>query len=387
MVAGRVRPLVLLLAALLMACSADDDADVDPANAATEPSDRPASTVTATTPEPVAFGFPAQPDGVPFPTVEWPEAEWPAAVDRAAVDAATETALAGGGDERVRAVVIVHGGELVYERYSPNPEDGPDVVMPSWSVAKSIASALIGILVRDGRLDIDEPAPVPEWRAHPEDPHAGITTRHLLEMSSGLAWFEGQDSGASELTMMSRDDTAHYASTLPMASAPGTEFLYNGGGTQLLSRMIAAEVGSGDDLRAFMDAELFDKLGMDPVETKFDGVGTWVASHSADTTARDLARFGLLYARGGLWDGERILDEEWVHRTRTPSQANLGYGLHWWLDPLRPEILYASGILGQTVTVDPAHDLVIVQLSTVGGPLPRRQTETILDAFAASGAR
>ena len=110
---------------------------------------------------PPGEGFPLQPEGVPFPTESWPEGEWPAGVDRRVVDAAVDLAFADGGEPRVRAVVIVHGGEVVYERYTPNPLDGPTKVMPGFSMAKSFTSAFAGILVGQGRLDVDEPAPVP----------------------------------------------------------------------------------------------------------------------------------------------------------------------------------------------------------------------------------
>jgi CubicO group peptidase (beta-lactamase class C family) len=371
--------LTLVLGPLLVAACSGGGTDGASPTTTTQP-----STTTTTTPTVVSLGFPSQPEGVPYPTVAWPEGPWPEGVDRAAVDDATDIALAGGADERVRAVVIVHRGQLVYERYSPNADDGAAVVMPSYSIAKSITSAMIGMLVRDGRIDIDAPAAIPEWQDDPEDPRTAITPRHLLQMTSGLAWVDGLDPGSNMLEMLGRDDAAAYVTTRPLADPPGTTFLYNTGGTMLLARLLADEVGSGDQLRAFLDSELFGKLGMDPVETDFDSAGTWLGGVSADTTARNLAKFGLLYARGGSWDGEQLLPEEWVELSRTPSAANPEYGAGWWLDPLRPEVLYAIGARGQVITVDPGHDLVIVQLSTVGGQLPLAQTEAILGAFAAA---
>jgi CubicO group peptidase (beta-lactamase class C family) len=110
--------------------------------------------------EQAAAAFPPQPQGVPFPTEDWREGAWPSGVDRAEIDGAVDAAFAAGGRARVRAVVIVHGGELVYERYSPNREDGPYRQMRGHSLAKSFTSALVGVLVREGRLDVDAPAPV-----------------------------------------------------------------------------------------------------------------------------------------------------------------------------------------------------------------------------------
>jgi CubicO group peptidase (beta-lactamase class C family) len=109
-------------------------------------------------------------------------------------------------------VVIVHGGAIVYERYSPNPNDGPNEVMPSFSIAKSITSAMIGILVRDGRLDIDEPAPVPAWHEDPDDPRAAITVEQMLHMSTGMEWEEDfSKEGTTMSEMVASDDMAAYA--------------------------------------------------------------------------------------------------------------------------------------------------------------------------------
>ncbi len=330
----------------------------------------------------VPTGFPSQPEGVPWPTDGWATGPWPERADRAAVDQATDTALAGGGADRVRAVVIVHDGAIVYERYSPHPDDGPDVVMPSYSVAKSITSAAIGILVGDGQLEVDDVAPVPEWHEDGDDPRARTTIEHMLHMATGIPWEDGLSEGDDMLEMAQRDDHASYAASLPATTEPGEVFDYNTGTTMLLARIIGDTVGGGPDgVRAFLEERLLGPLGMSSVEVETDDAGTWLGGYRADATARDFAKLGLLYARGGEWDGEQILDEEWVEYTRTPSPSNPEYGAHWWLDGERPGVSYAIGIRGQIITVDPAHDLVVVQLSTVGGDLPLAHTEAILDAF------
>ena len=179
-----------------------------------------------------------------------------------------------------------HGGAIVYERYSPNPADGPDEVMPSYSMAKSVTSAMIGILVRDGRLDIDEPAAVPEWHEDPDDPRAAITVRHMLHMATGIPWDDGYlDEGSEMYEMVRSDDAAAYAAALLPTAAPGERFDYSSGTTTLLARIIGEEVGdSPADTRAFLDDELFDELGMAPVDTEFDEAGTWQGAYSADTT-------------------------------------------------------------------------------------------------------
>jgi CubicO group peptidase (beta-lactamase class C family) len=329
-----------------------------------------------------APGFPTQPEGVPFPTESWPGGPWPIGIHKAGIDAAVDEAFAGGGDKRVRAVVIVHRGELIYERYSPNPLDGPTTVMPSFSIAKSFTSALVGILVKQKRLAVDEPAPVPEWSA-PEDPRHDITVDDLLHMSSGLDW-----SGASEqpnpdlVAAVTSGDAAGYTAAKDLARKPGTRFRYSDGDTLLLDRIMADEVGG--DFRAFMEEELLGKLGIAPLQAEFDEAGTWLGAYAADTTAVDFAKLGLLYLRDGVWDGERILPEGWVEYTRAPSTANPEYGAHWWLDLERPEVFYAVGVEGQVIAVDPVHDLTFVTLAT-DSAISLPVGEAIMDAFEGSG--
>ena len=326
--------------------------------------------------------FPAQPNDVPWPTGEWVVAEWPSQVDKAIVDEATDAAFADGAPDRVRAVVIVHQGAIVYERYSPSATDGPDVVMPSYSMAKSVASALIGVLVRDGELELEQAAPVAEWHADPEDPRAAITVGQMLHMSTGMEWSDGLDAGTSMSALVASPDAAGYAAAQELTWEPGERFEYNSGTSTLLARIVGDVAGEDPgDMRAFMEAELFDVIGMDPIETQFDDAGTWMGAFSADTTTRGYAKFGLLHLRGGQWDGVQILPEAWVDFVRTPSPTNPEYGGHWWLDITRPGMFHAIGIRGNVITVDPAHDLVIVQLGTVPGPLPLEHFEAIMGAF------
>jgi CubicO group peptidase (beta-lactamase class C family) len=372
---------VLVVLALAAGCSGGGD---DPPRAASR--DEPADTTASPAGERAvpAAGFPPQSEGVPFPTEEWPEGEWPSRVDRTAVDRTVDTAFADGGLPRVRAVVIVHGGEIVYERYSPNPADGRSVAMPGFSMAKSVAAALAGILVREGRLDVDAPAAVPEWRA-PSDPRRAITVDHLLRMSSGLAWTENPHT-VDLNRLIAADDGAAYAADKELVAEPGTQFLYSSGNTMLVAGILADEAGSGSDFRAFVDAELLDRIGMGRVEMDFDPSGTWYGGVSFEATARSFAKFALLYLRDSVWDGERILPEGWVDYNRTPAVTNTEYGAGWWLDPERPGVMYAVGVDGQVITVDPAHDLTFVQLATDGGSdISLAISEAILDAFAAAG--
>jgi CubicO group peptidase (beta-lactamase class C family) len=402
----RTTGLVLGVTVLLAAACSDGSEDADgtartsvataaPPDAAAEPgaTDAPATDVPATdtapppatdsTTAPVAAqpgpGYPPQPADVPYPTEEWPEGDLPAGVDRAAIDAAAATAFADGAPERVRAVVVVHGGRIVYEAYSPHRDDRRAAVLPGYSINKSVTAALVGVLVREGRVDVDAPAPVAAWGA--DDPRAAITLDQLMRMTSGLGWAQEGDPGGSDLdALLAADDGVAYASSRELVAEPGSTFRYSDSSTMLVSGVLADLVGRGSDFDAFLEAGLLDPLGM-RLETDHDPAGTWYAPFGGDATARDFARLGLLHLRDGVWDGVRLLPEGWVDHVRTPTAANPEYGAGWWLDLERPDVFYAVGVRGQVIGVDVAHDLVFVQLATSGAvSLPL--SEAILDAFA-----
>jgi CubicO group peptidase (beta-lactamase class C family) len=248
-------------------------------------------------------------------------------------------------------------------------------------MAKSFTSALVGILVRDARLDVHAPAPVAAWSAA-SDRRAAITVDDLLRMSSGLSWTTGSyPNNPDQSALIASDDAAAFVASKPLAHEPGTTFQYSDGSTVLVARILADIAGSGYAFREFMRLELLDKIGIQRMDMDFDAAGTWIGAWSADTTARNFAKFGLLYLRDGVWDGERILPEGWVEYSRSPSPANPEYGAGWWLDLLRPGVFYAVGVQGQVITVDPEHDLTFVTLAT-DSRISLPVSEAILDAFA-----
>jgi CubicO group peptidase (beta-lactamase class C family) len=286
---------------------------------------------------------------------DWPVGSWPAGVDRVGVDGAVDTAFAGGAEQRVRAVVVIHGGKMIYQRYSP-VETG--VQMPSYSVAKSFASAAAGVLVRDGRFDVRAPVKAPEWP--PGDPRAAITTDQLLRMSSGLDWNEDTD---LDLSATKRDAVAFVADR-PLVTAPGTAFEYSTGSTFIAARALQDALGGGGAaLTSYLERELFGPLDMSVTFT-YDDTGNWLAGFGAAASPEDYAKFGELFLRDGMWQGKRILPAGWVDYSRTPSSTNKRYGAGWWLDPDRPDVYAALGYAGQQIVVDPPHDLVIVITST-----------------------
>jgi CubicO group peptidase (beta-lactamase class C family) len=325
--------------------------------------------------------LPAQPAGVGWPAAEWETAQIDARVDGAELAQRMNALLEPRGDDGLpdtRALLVVAGGRIVAERYADGY--GPESRFVSWSMAKSVTHALVGILVRDGRLELRAPAPVPEWPAG--DPRREITLEQLLWMTSGLDNGDGKPLGASffaaELMFgAGSGDEAAFAAGVPLIQPPGTYWAYSTATSTLVAGIVGRRVGGGrDGMLRFMRSELFDPLGMSSAVPEFDAAGTFLGGSSMWATARDWARFGLLYLRDGVWDGRRILPEGWVDHARTPSPAsnNGSYGAHFWLslppaDGQWPTLadsertaFMASGANGQVVMMVPTRDLVLVRL-------------------------
>lgn len=324
--------------------------------------------------------LPPQPADVAWPTQSWPTASPDARVDADELGRRIDAMFASREDgvADTRALVVVEGGRIVVERYADG--FGPDNRFVSWSMAKSVTHALVGILVRDGRLDLGSPAPVPEWPAG--DPRHAITLEQLLWMTSGLDNGDGKPDGASffaaELLFgRGEHDAAAFAANVPLLRPPGTYWAYSTATSALVAGIVGRQVGGGrDGMLQFMRSELFEPLGMTSAVPEFDAKGTFLGGASLWATARDWARFGLLYLRDGLWDGRRVLAEGWVDRARTPAPAanNGSYGAHFWLS--RPpaqgqwptladsesSAFMASGANGQVVMMVPTRDLVLVRL-------------------------
>src|SRR5262249_20613213 len=263
-----------------------------------------------------------QPEGVPYPTEAWPVAPPGPGIDGKRLDAALDAAFApvsANGLPDTRALLVVHGGTIVAERYAPG--FGPDSRLQSWSMAKTVTQALVGILVGQKRLDLHAPAPVPAWHA-PGDPRGAITLDQLLHMTSGLDnadGGEGPDSFASRLLFGpgSRDVFA-YASTVASVHAPDTHWAYSTGTSMIVAGIVGRTVGGGPDgMRDFMRRELFEPIGVRSAVPEFDAAGTFLGGAGVWATARDGARLGLLYLRDGVWDGRRVLPEGWVDYSRT----------------------------------------------------------------------
>lgn len=279
------------------------------------------------------------------------------------------------------ALVLVHHGEVVVERYGVQPGNlfqpeavavGADTPLISWSTAKSMVHAAVGVLVGEDRLDPTEPAAVPAWAGTPK---SAITVLDLLEMRSGLRFVESYEEGEQShcLDMLfgdGADDHAAYAAALPLDHPPGTVWNYSSGTTNIICRILGDVVGGGDQgeqrMREFLDQRLFRPAGMPDADPRFDAAGTWAGSSYVHAPARQFARFGELYLNDGVVGGTRVLPEGWVDHARTvvahDPETGFGYGRHWWTWPDQPGSLAAHGYEGQYVVVLPERDAVLVHL-------------------------
>ncbi|HEV3226054.1 MAG TPA: serine hydrolase [Acidimicrobiales bacterium] len=323
--------------------------------------------------------LPRQPDGVPWPGAD-PQA-WPTGERIPAVDDLVE-ALVGDTDRygTTYAVVVARGGQIVRDHYGgelPSFEHPPTPVtastpLLSWSMAKSILHAAVGVLVGDGRLQLDEPANVPAWHDKPDDPRAAITLEHLLAMRDGLAFAEDYvDAGVSDVIEMlfgsGGDDVAGYAESRPAAHPPEAVFNYSSGTSNIVSAIAARAAGSRPTLIELLRRRVFEPIGMHSADPRVDAAGTFIGSSYVYATARDYARFGLLYLRDGVWDGERVLPEGWVdhgRRQRSVDGEGNPYGAHWWVVGDDVGSFRASGYEGQSILVSPGLDLIAVRLGS-----------------------
>lgn len=261
-------------------------------------------------------------------------------------------------------LLVVHEGRLILERYRPLFDIASGY--RTWSTTKTITAAIIGIAVGDGLLDPDAPAPVPEWQT-PGDPRAAVTLRHLMWMSSGLR-SEGSNTNA---IYFGGQDVISAATTTELEAPPGTRWKYANNDTLLLLRSLRAVLDDDLAYLRYPYDRLLRRIGMYHTRMETDHDGNFIGSSQTYTTARDLARFGLLLLADGVWEGERILPEGWVDFLTEPAparpavQGERGYGAQVWLlgtlPGVPPGTYTTAGNKGQYVTVVPTHDLVIVR--------------------------
>lgn len=309
-------------------------------------------------------------------------------VGKAALDAAIAPLFEDAALAETRALLIMHRGQIIAERYGPGYDAKTKFI--SWSMAKSFTAALIGMLVADGRLVLDDPAPVPAWQ-RPGDPRGGITLRHLLHMSAGL---DHEESGSTEgrsvydadtnrmLFLDGAQDMAAYAEARPLEAKPGEQFEYSTATSMILADIVTRTLTDSNDAKVrrdtawqFIKGRLLEPLDMNDTVFEFDAHGTFLGGSIIQATARDYAKFGELLRNKGARKGAQHLTVGWVDFMRTPSANDPAYAGHIWLNRARPEgrgdvlfpgapdsVFDARGHLGQFIIISPEQQLTVVRL-------------------------
>jgi CubicO group peptidase (beta-lactamase class C family) len=344
------------------------------------------------------------PSALPDPTGQmWPtgDLEWhgdlPPTADAAAFDSVLDWAMEEG--QNTRALVVLHEGQIVGERFAPGFTGHTPQI--SWSQGKSITAALVGVLVGQGELELDQAAPVPEWHVDPDDPRREIKIRDLLHMSSGLDF---QNYGDSDTLLSFTAENEHFliyfdainvfehAINQPMDLPPNAQFRYRNSDPLTLGRIIRQTVEArGENYHTFPQRDLFDKIGMRDVVLETDTYGNFIMTGYDFVSAYDWARFGLLHLWDGEWMGERVLPEGWVEFISTPTDSYDGYGGLFWLNAggtfpdLPGDTYWPAGHMGQLTIIIPSLDMVVVRLGPSPGGYAPYMYQVLLGVIDALG--
>jgi len=281
-----------------------------------------------------------------------------------------------------KAVVVIHNGRLVAEKYAPGINANTPLI--GWSMTKSVTNLLTGLLVKDDKLNLDQTAPVPTWHLDADDPRGAITIDQLLRMSSGLVFDEEYGLYSDVTRMLSIEaDAAGFAASKPLLKEPDSLWAYSSGTSNIISGIIRREIG--DDFQSYYDftqQRLFLPLGIHTASMETDNNGTFIGSSFMYASARDWARLGQFCLQDGQWQGQQLLPAGWMDYSTTATLNNPrnNYGAHFWLNadpenghgqrtwPDLPADTYSmNGFQGQRVVIIPSKDLVVVRLGFSGG--------------------
>ncbi|MEM9548131.1 MAG: serine hydrolase [Bacteroidota bacterium] len=269
-------------------------------------------------------------------------------------------------NKKTRSLLVVHKDSVIYERYANGYDEDTEIL--GWSMTKSMMNTWVGMMVMDRRLNVNNDNLFSEWQ---NDDRKNITLNNLLHMESGLEWDENYSeiSPATEMLYTS-EDNGEVALRQPLEYDPGTYWEYSSGTSNIISKYLRQQFADHDDYLRFPHERIYRKLNMDNTTLEVDEAGGYIGSSYCYATTRDWARFGTLYLRDGVWNGERLLPEGWVEYTKTPNASSNGrYGSHFWTNASpkyykdAPEDMFsANGYEGQRVFIIPSKDLIIVRL-------------------------
>jgi CubicO group peptidase (beta-lactamase class C family) len=267
--------------------------------------------------------------------------------------------------KRTRSLLVIYKDKIIAEKYDTGFDKNSKLL--GWSMTKSITATMFGILEKQSKFDVDNPAPIPEWA---NDIRKLITTSDLLHMNSGLQWVEDYNTISDATKMLFQaEDMTRVQLEKPAEYKPNMRWNYSSGTTNLLSGILRKQFKTHQEYLDFWYSSLIDKIGMNSMVIETDMAGNYVGSSYGWATTRDWSKFGLLYLHKGNWNGEQIFNENWAKYVATPTNRSEGrYGGHFWLNagghfPDVPrDMYYCSGFQGQMVAIIPSLDLVIVRM-------------------------
>lgn len=266
---------------------------------------------------------------------------------------------------KTRAVVVVYKDQIIAEKYDTGFDENSKIL--GWSMTKSITGTLFGVLEHQGKMDVQQKAPIESWQ---NDERKEITIHNLLQMNSGLEWDENYEtiSDATTMLFLSRDMTKTQAEK-ELVGKPNESWNYSSGTTNLLSGILRKQFNKHQEYLDFWYTDLIDKIDMNSMIIEADLEGNYVGSSYAWATPRDWAKLGLLYLHKGNWNGEQVFSESWVDYATQPAPTSDGwYGAQIWLNagkryPSVPtNMLSFDGYQGQNVYILPDQDLVVVRM-------------------------
>jgi len=309
-------------------------------------------------------------------TILWPKGDIipeirPEGVDLVRLNEILEEAIDVPGEEPLKktlGIAVVYDNMLIAEEYL----DGYDAwtKFHGWSMNKSVAGAMTGLLVMEDRMNINAIVDIPDWAG---DDRKNITVENILHVSSGLEWVENYFTISEATIMLMRsDDMFSYVVSCEAAHAPGSFWNYSSGDINLLSGLIREAIGDDQEYQGYVYSQLFHRIGMLNTVVETDASGLFVASSFSYGSVRDWARFGLLFLNNGIFEGDTVLTPEWVEYMKTAAPASDGYyTATFWLKEPSPEnalvdipgdIFFADGFLGQRVYIIPSKKLVVTRM-------------------------
>ncbi len=320
--------------------------------------------------------FPLPEPGYSQDTIPWPKGDLvsgqlPENVDFGKLNMLIDTCFDAPEAEpfkKTLGIVVVYDNQIIAEKYL----DGYDhkTMFHGWSMTKSITGALAGILADEGNLDVNEPTGFEKWQ---NDERKNITVKNIIQMSSGLDWYENYFTISDATVMlMQQDDMLASVLDNELEYAPGTNWNYSSGDANLLSGIIREKVNNDTNYHNFVYTSLLYRLGMLHTKVEADANGLFVASSYSYGSTRDWARFGMLFLNNGVFAGDTILSNNWVDFMKTPAESSDGYYAGtFWLKESNPEnalvdipddVFFADGFLGQRIYIIPSKKLVAVRM-------------------------